>query len=99
MAGPPAVTAKLGAVNSGAVNSVLLPLRQVRGDHLQGDRDADADDDRDSGADPDLPKGVLPPCWPRNAAMIPTISAASSPSRSPITKRGQHALSSVPWCS
>ncbi len=28
------------------------------------------------------------PCWPRNAAMIPTISAASSPSRSPITNVG-----------
>ena len=28
------------------------------------------------------------PCCPRNAAMIPTIRAASSPSRSPITKVG-----------
>jgi hypothetical protein len=30
----------------------------------------------------------LRPCCPRNAAMIPTIRAASSPSRSPITNVG-----------
>src|SRR5262245_29588473 len=33
-------------------------------------------------------RASLRPCWPRKAAMIPTIRAASSPSRSPITNVG-----------
>ena len=46
-------------------------------------------DHRGRGADPDLAQGVpRGPAGPRNAAMIPTISAASRPSRSPITNVG-----------
>ena len=40
------------------LQTFLLPLRQVRGDHLEGDADADADHDRGGGADPDLAQGV-----------------------------------------
>jgi hypothetical protein len=47
-----------GAYNG--LESLLLPLWQVRGDYLQGDGDGDADQDGDGGAEPDLPQGVLP---------------------------------------
>ena len=33
-------------------------------------------------------RASLRPCWPRNAATMPTMSAASMPSRSPITNVG-----------
>ena len=40
------------------------------------------------------------PCWPRKAAMIPTISAASRPSRKPITNVGSTSRPFLPdWSS
>ena len=96
MAGPPAVTAKLGAVNSGAVNSVLLPLRQVRGDHLQGDRDADADDDGRGGADPDLAKRVPPPLLAQERGDDPDDQRRLQALTQPDHECRQHALSPVP---
>ena len=66
----------------------LLALGQIVGDDLEGDADGDADGDGDGDADPDLAQRRRRPCWPRKAATMPTMRAASRPSRSPMTNVG-----------
>ena len=65
---------------------LLLALRKILVEDLEGDADAGADHDREQRRRAHTYRSARrSPCWRRNAAMMPTISAASSPSRSPIT--------------
>ena len=66
----------------------LLALRQLLVEQLEGDADGDADRDGRADADPHRAQRVAPALLAQEPAMMPTMSAASTPSRRPITKLG-----------
>ena len=70
-------------------------LRELLVGELQRHAGGDAQGDRGGDAEPHRPQRVArgPPCA-GSAAMMPTISAASTPSRRPITNVGSTAPSS-----
>jgi len=69
---------------------LLLPLGQVRRDHLQRDGHADADRDRRGGADPDLAQRVLPALLAQEGGDDPHDEGRFESFAQPDHERGQH---------
>jgi hypothetical protein len=79
-----------GQQEDGGLESLLLPLGQVRGDHLQRDGHADADRDRRGGADPDLAERVLTPLLAQEGGDDPDDQRGFETLPQPDHERGQH---------